>query len=79
MKLTAEEGYLYIHKTDRTSKGSVVYCPDGAENDFEMLPEEEANALYEAALLAQYEESHTDEDASEEDYADALRELGVEI
>ena len=69
MKLIADEGYLYIHKTDRTSKGRTIYCPDGAENEFEMLPEDEANALYEAAINAQAE----DEESTDEELVEAAR------
>lgn len=66
--LMADEGYVY---TDGKIYGSVIYLAEGVSADnFKQIPREE----YEQMLNADESEL-----ATEEDYQNALRELGVKI
>lgn len=66
--LIADEGYVY---TDGKIYGSVIYLAEGVSADnFKQIPREE----YEQMLNADESELATDED-----YQNALRELGVKI
>lgn len=66
--LIADEGYVY---TDGKIYGSVIYLAEGVSADnFKQIPREE----YEQMLNADESEL-----ATEEDYQNALRELGVKI
>lgn len=66
--LIADEGYVY---TDGKIYGSVIYLAEGVSADnFKQIPREE----YEQMLNADESEFATDED-----YQNALRELGVKI
>ena len=66
--LIADEGYVY---TDGKIYGSVIYLAEGvsAEN-FKQITLEEYNEIMNAP---------EEEQATEEDYQNALRELGVKI
>jgi hypothetical protein len=66
--LIADEGYVY---TDGKIYGSVIYLAEGVSADnFKQIPREEYDQMLNA------DESEL---ATEEDYQNALRELGAQI
>lgn len=66
--LTADEGYVY---TDGKIYGTVIYLAEGVNADnFKQITLEEYNEIMNAP---------EEELATEEDYQNALRELGVKI
>lgn len=66
--LIADEGYVY---TDGKIYGSVIYLAEGVSADnFKQIPREE----YEQMLNADESEL-----ATEEDYQNALKEMGVDV
>lgn len=66
--LTADEGYVY---TDGKIYGSMIYLAEGVSADnFKQITLEEYNEIMNAP---------EDELATETDYQNALRELGVKI
>ena len=66
--LTADDGYIY---TNGKIYGSTIYLADGENADgFYKITREEYTAIIEA---------ESDENATEEDYQNALKEMGVDI
>lgn len=66
--LTADDGYIY---TNGKIYGSTIYLADGENADgFYQITREEYTAIIEA---------ESDETATEEDYQNALKEMGVDI
>ena len=66
--LTADEGYIY---TNGKVYGSTIYLANDENADgFYQITREEYTAIIEA---------ESDENATEEDYQNALKEMGVDI
>ena len=66
--LTADEGYVY---TDGKIYGTVIYLAEGVSaNNFRQITLEEYNEIMNAP---------EEEQATEEDYQNALKEMGVNL